>query len=661
MSEGLFSVGQPTSAFGKHVGFASYFHRSALEALDETIVRRITEAELHSGCQTWNVVKLRRDRDQWVSLLTYEEFSAPFPTLLDSLSVNLATGRIVPRSYRSRINPPVLHRKELLLSPDDPRAPDYAALTSTLERLGLFSNPKEIGTRLAWQAQLEKAGVAIVDDKVVALDAPGDRAILRHRAAIQRDGLSTPIQALLRYDLINPARTVFDYGCGRGSDVEGLRRMGFQANGWDPYYAPTEPIHPADVVNLGFVLNVIERPLERVEALKAAFDLSRTCLAVGVILPNLARWVTGRPYLDGVVTRLGTFQKFYTSAELRTLIQSTLGHEPFQVSPGVMLVFKDAGTEQDFLSRRQHSRRPTQPWMSARREQRLTARRAALVEELEGIQDQALTLGRWPGQDELAPELADRISDARQTWPSVLRLAQTEEVAQAVDAAAEGRREDLAVYFALNLFNQRTAYRALPDRLQRDVRAFYGDHQSAVAAGHRLLFSMADLDQLRAAADHASSGSCGLVTDDAFWIGSRLVARLPGLLRCFIGCAERYYGDLAEMQVVKLHLRSAKLTALRFQDFDRSPLPRLVTRVKIDLRRQRIDEFDHAAEDQRLLLKSSLMAPDEPGYDRQRRFDQAIAAAGIDTSDLRAVGGAIREKLAANGLAIDGWRITPIN
>jgi hypothetical protein len=36
---------------------------------------------------------------------------------------------------------------------------------------------------------------------------------------------------------------------------------------------------PADVVNLGFVLNVIEDPRERTETLKAAWSLHKRCFA----------------------------------------------------------------------------------------------------------------------------------------------------------------------------------------------------------------------------------------------------------------------------------------------------------------------------------------------------------------------------------------------
>ena len=40
----------------------------------------------------------------------------------------------------------------------------------------------------------------------------------------------------------------------------------------------------ADVVNLGFVVNVIEDPAERVDAMHKAFSLARRVIAIGVML-----------------------------------------------------------------------------------------------------------------------------------------------------------------------------------------------------------------------------------------------------------------------------------------------------------------------------------------------------------------------------------------
>jgi hypothetical protein len=56
-----------------------------------------------------------------------------------------------------------------------------------------------------------------------------------------------------------------------------------KAFGWDPFHAMDGVRAPADVVNLGFVLNVIEDQRERLETLKAAWGFAQQALCVAVM------------------------------------------------------------------------------------------------------------------------------------------------------------------------------------------------------------------------------------------------------------------------------------------------------------------------------------------------------------------------------------------
>ena len=89
--------------------------------------------------------------------------------------------------------------------------------------------------------------------------------IKRHRTAIARPGLSRPVRLAQLLGLLTPERTFFDYGCGRGLDLKRLRESGYEVAGWDPAFAPGAPKVSADVVNLGYVVNVIEDENERVQ------------------------------------------------------------------------------------------------------------------------------------------------------------------------------------------------------------------------------------------------------------------------------------------------------------------------------------------------------------------------------------------------------------
>src|SRR3954467_10717956 len=92
--------------------------------------------------------------------------------------------------------------------------------------------------------------------------------IARHRTALQRGDLSRPVKRAISDGLISPSVTVFDYGCGRGRDLALLEAQGVACAGWDPAFRPQAERKPADIVNLGFVINVIEARAERAEALR---------------------------------------------------------------------------------------------------------------------------------------------------------------------------------------------------------------------------------------------------------------------------------------------------------------------------------------------------------------------------------------------------------
>lgn len=66
----------------------------------------------------------------------------------------------------------------------------------------------------------------------------------------------------------------FGYGCGRGDDLRHLSMLGYDASGWDPVHQPDNARRQAPVVNIGYVVNVIEDFTERQETLRRAWALA---------------------------------------------------------------------------------------------------------------------------------------------------------------------------------------------------------------------------------------------------------------------------------------------------------------------------------------------------------------------------------------------------
>jgi hypothetical protein len=377
---------------GKTVAGRRYLHRTLLDRAEPGLMAGVAAAleMLRTSVEpAFNVVRVAEDGSEAAFLNYPDFFEAPFPALKESWRVDRTTGETGYRTYADSLNPPILHRKELLLPVDHPGRAEYAALTEQAESIGLFDDPRRIGHRRQWEALVADAGYRIeghtlvpignldgvageVDDADPAATEAGEGGVLsgdlvglggaldweaaRHRTAMVRYGFSAPVQTLARHGFLDGRYRLFDYGCRRGDDVRGLRENGLTASAWDPYFAPDEPIAAADIVNLGFVINVIEDFDERLAALTRAWSLAERLLVVSVMLTN-QNDPRGERFRDGVMTQRGTFQRYYTQSEIKAYLEQVLDEEPIPVAPGVLYVFRDKDAEQRFLVERYSRRR----------------------------------------------------------------------------------------------------------------------------------------------------------------------------------------------------------------------------------------------------------------------------------------------------------------
>ena len=108
---------------GKIVGGDIYVHQDAISHASPEVQNAMALALKSTDKEhdkDYNVVRFSKRRKN-VSLLLYDAFfEEPFPVLQHSIVVNLSTKTTTHRDYLSSKNPPVLHRKELLLAPDHP-------------------------------------------------------------------------------------------------------------------------------------------------------------------------------------------------------------------------------------------------------------------------------------------------------------------------------------------------------------------------------------------------------------------------------------------------------------------------------------------------------------------------------------------------------------
>jgi DNA phosphorothioation-associated putative methyltransferase len=102
------------------------------------------------------------ERKSEVSLLKYINFDTdPFPCLAESMFVDVGAERFSHRRFAQSKNPPILHKKELLLAKQHPSYKPLEKLTFELESLGLYNNAHTIGHLKQWEDRLSDAGVVV--------------------------------------------------------------------------------------------------------------------------------------------------------------------------------------------------------------------------------------------------------------------------------------------------------------------------------------------------------------------------------------------------------------------------------------------------------------------------------------------------------------------
>lgn len=622
---------------GKRVGGAVYIHRDAISLLEDEESERLQAAiSIADPELDWNVARIGA-RD--VSLSLYEPFEqSAFPQLLASVYIDLGTQAFKATSYRERPSRPILHRKELLLAPDDARAPKFAAITRLAEERGLFADTKSIGASAPWARKVEAAGLEI-RGAVLVEKGEEARSVHRHRTALVRRTLSQPMALALRLGMIASTTSVFDYGCGQGDDVAILNANGFNAFGWDPHFATDGERRPAHIVNLGFVLNVIEEPAERVETLRAAWGFAQRALIVAVMnrasFGAASAWT---PYRDGVVTSRGTFQRYFSQDELRALVEMTLNVRPVTLAPGIVAVFRDAELEQQVA----FARRASAPLYFDRRleaydrpKREAPERERADVEaRLGGLIDDiwrlCLQYGRTPAVSELTDEIAADLKDkgvapARAVNVAMRRIGDGSELA-AIRAA---RREDLLVHFALSLFPGAPKYASLARSIQLDVRAFFSSHTAMLGEARAMLFQLGRGDGVRVALERVLAGGLAARRGEKVRFLAETLPRLPAPIRLLIGCAEVLEPDLASADFYDVYFSGDRVRGLWCEDAQaRAPLMRELADVELTkLRVRRRDRRGRV-----LYGRAALLPPDHPDKAAQLTFDEALVERGHVTA-----------------------------
>ncbi|WP_371187840.1 DNA phosphorothioation-associated putative methyltransferase [Thalassotalea maritima] len=639
MDAKLFSELVAQIKVGKKLPDSIYFHKDAFKDTPQVLVKVIQNIAkaLKIDDNDWNLVKVFKN-DFRISLLNYPSFfEDSYPCLTKSVNIDLSKLKHRVTDYSDTDNPPILHRKETMVPEEHEAFETFKMITEEGEAAGLYENSRVIGFKNSWERIIAKHGYELVDGRLFRSSAVqidiDNKKIDRHKTALVRHELSAPMKNLAKHGFLNGDYSIFDYGCGRGDDLRELEAHGLDAIGWDPNFRPDTDKLLSDIVNIGYVINVIEDQDERIEAIHGAWELTDKMLVISAMLANESYLSQFTPYKDGVITSRNTFQKYFNQAELKAYIESILDAEAVAASPGIYYVFRDKELEQHFLQNRNKRhyqwQQKTAPSPANAEIKRLLFTKNSDL--LESFWLTCLAYGRCPTKGEFSKtkEINEIIGSNKKAFQLVCDWYDVSEF----ETSAKMRKEDLTLYFALELFGKRKPYTQQPEDLKRDIKVFFNNYTTAQNEAKALLFSISDVakiskecmkanDYLPASKLNFENGQLHSLT-----FHKTFLDLLSPLLRIYTYAGLQLYGDLDDIQLIKIHITSGKLTLLGYTGFDDTPLPQLKERVKIKMVDQDVDFFDYINEAKRPLLLNKIEYIDDSfdDFKKQKNFNQKLS------------------------------------
>lgn len=461
---------------------------------------------------------------------------------------------------------------------------------------------------------------------------------------MRRTNWSRPVALALEHEIVRAGDSFLDYGCGHGDDLGQLQHLGYDAEGWDPAHRPSGQRRPSDVVNLGYVLNVIEDQRERAEVLRSAFGYARRTLVVAVRVDRSLK--DAESYGDGVITKRSTFQKLYTQAELREYVQQVLGVEPVMADLGIAYVFKDEQARSEHVANTTFGRRLS---FNVDLRQRFLADDGARA-----LIDRATALGRLPLDHEF-----DAWEDLASRFGGMARVGRL--ALAAVDKGAflgslQERANDIIVYLAkLRFAGARVpSFTVLPRDIQLDIKATWGSLKAATEEALVSLFSMGQQELVLNAMRKAPVGK---YVGDALYVHNSAVDLLPPVLRLAEFAARKIVGSV-EAEVIKFAEKGRAVSFLRYPTFDHEPHPGLRSSIRVHLPRSLYEIREYGDKNPFILHRKELfVAPDYPRRELFEALTRDEEAAGLlDAVDI-GTREAWQEALARRGFELDGHRL----
>ena len=156
--------------------------------------------------------------------------------------------------------------------------------------------------------------------------------------------------------------------------------------------------------------------------------------------------------------------------------------------------------------------------------------------------------------------------------------------------------------------------RDLPVASRFDIRYYFRSYSNLKELSEKHLFAAGDEERV---ARLCEAAPVGVNTTDGYFVARRDLPSLDPTLQIYARLGELFSGDLDRMDVIKIHKTSPRLSLFALSDLQET-MPRLKSRVKIDLQTQQVRFFDHSTNaEPELLVGKQLLGFDECGTDER--------------------------------------------
>jgi DNA phosphorothioation-associated putative methyltransferase len=234
--------------------------------------------------------------------------------------------------------------------------------------------------------------------------------------------------------------------------------------------------------------------------------------------------------------------------------------------------------------------------------------------------------GRIPTADEFPrlQEFTATVCSPKQA----LRLFISEHGEELLDRASKSRADDLLVYLAIANFRRKLNLRELSPSLRLDIKSFFGTFQKAKARALNLLYSIGNTEVI---AELCETSKVGFNQGNGLFLRRDQLELLHPTLRVYALCGEVLYGDIGDVDVIKIHKFSGKVTFQQYDDFEGAVLPELRIRAKISLALRRIHYFDYSEQNRKQLLYHKVRFFDEtqPEFKKMERHSKKLESLGF--------------------------------